>query len=69
MSTSTDDFPLTRSSLLSRVRHPSDAESWRVFHAQYERLVFQVCLKAGLKKEDVALNGSGGFAPRLLTAG
>ena len=52
MSTSTDDFPLTRSSLLSRVRHLSDVESWRVFHAQYERLVFQVCLKAGLKKED-----------------
>lgn len=52
MSTTTDEFPLTRSSLLSRVRHPSDAESWRVFHAQYERLVFHVCLKAGLKKED-----------------
>jgi RNA polymerase sigma factor (sigma-70 family) len=51
--TSTDDFsPATRSSLLSRVRHASDAESWKAFHSQYERMVYQVCLKAGLNKED-----------------
>lgn len=50
--THSDPFPPTRSSLLSRVKHPSDAEGWRQFHQQYARLVFQVCLKAGLKKED-----------------
>jgi RNA polymerase sigma factor (sigma-70 family) len=47
-----DAFPATRSSLIARVRHASDAEGWRIFHAQYQRLVFQVCVKAGLKKED-----------------
>ena len=50
--TNTDPFPPTRSSLLARVRNASDAVGWRIFHEQYARLVFHVCAKAGLRKED-----------------
>jgi DNA-directed RNA polymerase specialized sigma24 family protein len=49
---SADAYPATRSSLLSRVRHPSDVEGWREFHTQYQRLVFSVCLNAGLGQQD-----------------
>jgi RNA polymerase sigma-70 factor, ECF subfamily len=50
--TSSGNFPPTRSSLLVRLRNASDAEVWGIFHAQYQRLVFHVCLKAGLGQQD-----------------
>jgi RNA polymerase sigma factor (sigma-70 family) len=46
-----DPLP-TRSSLLSRLRHASDAGGWHTFHEQYMRLIFHVCMKSGLAKED-----------------
>jgi RNA polymerase sigma factor (sigma-70 family) len=48
----TNAFPDTRSSLIARVHDSADVEGWRIFHAQYARLVFHVCVKAGLRKED-----------------
>lgn len=50
--THSDRFPATRSSLIARVRNASDVVGWRIFHAQYQRLVFHVCSKAGLRRED-----------------
>lgn len=47
-----DDFLPTRSSLLSRLRDTSDAASWRQFLDQYGRLIFQVCLRSGLTRQE-----------------
>ncbi|MES2708652.1 MAG: sigma-70 family RNA polymerase sigma factor [Verrucomicrobiota bacterium] len=47
-----DDFLPTRSSLLSRLRDSSDAESWRHFLDHYGRLIFQVCLRSGLTRQE-----------------
>lgn len=47
-----DDFLPTRSSLLSRLKNASDAVSWQAFVDNYGRLIFQVCLRAGLQRQE-----------------
>lgn len=49
---SKDDFLPTRSSLLSRLRHASDAAGWREFVDNYGALVFQVCRRSGLQRQE-----------------
>lgn len=51
-STADDGFLPTRSSLLSRLRNSSDAESWQYFVDNYGRLIFQVCLRTGLTRQE-----------------
>ena len=50
--TSPRDTLATRSSLLSRLRHASDAAGWETFHSRYLRLIRHVCVKSGLSHED-----------------
>lgn len=52
MSPANDEFLPTRSSLLSRLKHASDAAGWREFVDNYGRLVFQVCLRSGLHRQE-----------------
>jgi RNA polymerase sigma factor (sigma-70 family) len=47
-----DSFLPTRSSLLSRLKNASDAAGWQYFVDNYGRLVFQVCLRSGLTKQE-----------------
>src|SRR6185436_18663118 len=47
-----DSFLPTRSSLLSRLKNASDAVSWQAFVDNYGRLIFQVCLRAGLQRQE-----------------
>jgi RNA polymerase sigma factor (sigma-70 family) len=42
----------TRVSLLSRVREPGDAASWREFDARYRDLVLRYCRSSGLQESD-----------------
>ena len=42
----------TRASLLSRVRDPGDAASWREFDARYRDLVLRYCRRSGLQESD-----------------
>jgi len=49
---SNDDFLPTRSSLLSRLQHASDAAGWREFVDNYGALVFQVCRRSGLQRQE-----------------
>jgi RNA polymerase sigma-70 factor (ECF subfamily) len=42
----------TRLSLLSRVRNPDDAASWREFDARYRVLVLRYCRRRGLQESD-----------------
>ena len=44
-------FP-TRSSLLSRLKNASDAVAWQSFVDSYGRLIFQVCLRTGLQRQE-----------------
>ena len=46
------DFFSTRSSLLQRLRDASDAVSWQHFADHYQRLIFQVCLRKGLTRQE-----------------
>jgi hypothetical protein len=48
---STDSLLSTRSSLLSRLRHASDAASWQQFLDNYGKLIFKVCRRAGLDSQ------------------
>ncbi len=52
MTTGEDGFLPTRSSLLSRLKNASDAAGWQYFVDNYGRLVFQVCLRAGLTRQE-----------------
>jgi RNA polymerase sigma factor (sigma-70 family) len=47
-----DSFLPTRSSLLSRLKNASDAAGWQYFVDNYGRLIFQVCLRAGLTRQE-----------------
>ena len=47
-----DSFLPTRSSLLSRLKNSSDAAGWQYFVDNYGRLVFQVCLRSGLTRQE-----------------
>ena len=47
-----DSFLPTRSSLLSRLKNASDAVSWQAFVDNYGRLIYQVCLRAGLQRQE-----------------
>ncbi len=47
-----DSFLPTRSSLLSRLKNASDAAGWQFFVDNYGRLIFQVCLRAGLQRQE-----------------
>jgi RNA polymerase sigma factor (sigma-70 family) len=47
-----EDFPATRYSLLSRLENWADDESWRVFFEMYWRLIYSVALKAGLNRAE-----------------
>lgn len=47
-----DSFLPTRSSLLSRLKNASDAAGWQYFVDNYGRLIFQVCLRAGLARQE-----------------
>lgn len=46
------EFLPTRSSLLERLRDSSDAASWQHFADLYQRLIFQVCLRKGLTRQE-----------------
>lgn len=52
MTDPTDSLLPTRSSLLSRLRHASDAASWQHFFDNYGRLIYQVCRRAGLNTQE-----------------
>ena len=43
-----DDFIPTRHSLLSRLKHLDDQESWRDFFDTYSKLIYGVAIKAGM---------------------
>src|SRR6188768_1003639 len=47
-----DSFLPTRSSLLSRLKNASDAASWQAFVDNYGRLIFHVCLRSGLNRQE-----------------
>ena len=47
-----DSFLPTRSSLLSRLRHSSDAAAWQAFVDNYGRLIYHVCLRTGLQRQE-----------------
>jgi RNA polymerase sigma-70 factor (ECF subfamily) len=47
-----DAFLPTRSSLLSRLRNASDAAAWQAFLDNYGRLIFHVCLRTGLQRQE-----------------
>jgi RNA polymerase sigma factor (sigma-70 family) len=47
-----DSFLPTRSSLLSRLKNASDALSWQLFVDQYGRLIYQVCMRTGLQRQE-----------------
>jgi RNA polymerase sigma-70 factor, ECF subfamily len=47
-----DSFLPTRSSLLSRLKNASDAAGWQYFVDHYGRLIFQVCLRSGLTRQE-----------------
>lgn len=48
------DVPITRPSLLLRVRDLADAEAWREFVRLYTPLVFNHCTRSGLQEADAA---------------
>jgi RNA polymerase sigma factor (sigma-70 family) len=48
------DFPLTRASLLVRLRNPKDEATWRQFVDLYTPLVYGYARKAGLQDADAA---------------
>lgn len=52
VSATDDSFLPTRSSLLSRLKNASDAAGWQYFVDNYGRLIFQVCLRAGLTRQE-----------------
>jgi RNA polymerase sigma-70 factor (ECF subfamily) len=52
MTLPTDDSYPTRSSLLRRVKHPEDRESWQQFNDIYGKLVLGFALKAGLSQDE-----------------
>lgn len=52
MKAGTDEFLPTRSSLLSRLKNASDAASWQAFVDNYGRLIFHVCLRSGLNRQE-----------------
>lgn len=47
-----DAFPPTRSSLLSRLKNASYTEGWEYFVDNYGGLIFKVCLRAGLTRQE-----------------
>ncbi len=47
-----DSFLPTRSSLLSRLKNASDAVAWQGFVDNYGRLIYQVCLRTGLQRQE-----------------
>ena len=52
MTDPTDSLLPTRSSLLSRLRHASDAASWQHFFDNYGKLIYQFCRRAGLDGQE-----------------
>jgi RNA polymerase sigma factor (sigma-70 family) len=50
--TADDSLLPTRSSLLSRLKNASDAAAWQGFVDNYGRLIFQVCLRTGLQRQE-----------------
>src|SRR5580700_8615813 len=48
------DFPVTRASLLLRLRDPQDAEAWKQFVDLYAPLVYGYARKQGLQDADAA---------------
>ena len=52
MTMTDDSFLPTRSSLLSRLKNASDAAGWQYFVDNYGRLIFQVCMKTGLTRQE-----------------
>jgi RNA polymerase sigma-70 factor (ECF subfamily) len=49
---SDDDSIPTRSSLLARIKNHGDGASWHEFHDTYEKLIFGVACKAGLREAE-----------------
>ena len=47
-----DEPPLTRASLILRLRDPADAVSWYEFVALYEPLVYNLACRKGLQDAD-----------------
>lgn len=53
----TDSVPLTRQTLLSRLRDWQDQEGWQEFFDTYWRLIYNVARKAGLDRDPGARCG------------
>jgi RNA polymerase sigma-70 factor (ECF subfamily) len=51
-STTVDDVPRTRPSLLLRIRDPQDGRSWEEFVGLYTPLVHRYCRRKGLQEAD-----------------
>jgi RNA polymerase sigma factor (sigma-70 family) len=49
-----DDTPLTRPSLLVRLRNLQDQQSWEEFYAIYQPLIFRMARNQGLQDADAA---------------
>ena len=49
-----NDAPVTRPTLLMRLRNVEDAEAWREFVRLYTPLVFRHCARQGLQEADAA---------------
>jgi RNA polymerase sigma factor (sigma-70 family) len=49
-----DDQPITRPSLLVRLRHPDDGRAWAQFVAIYTPLVYRFARRRGLQESDAA---------------
>jgi RNA polymerase sigma-70 factor (ECF subfamily) len=47
-----DDVPLTRQTLIAKLRDPADAHAWREFLALYEPLVYRLARNKGLQDAD-----------------
>jgi RNA polymerase sigma-70 factor (ECF subfamily) len=47
-----DDAPLTRQTLIAKIRDPADAHAWREFLALYEPLVYRLARNKGLQDAD-----------------
>jgi len=52
MAEATEEFIPTRRSLLSRLKHWDDQESWRDFFNTYWKLIYSVALKAGFSEHE-----------------
>ena len=49
---SKDRWPVTRASIIHRIRDPADSEAWRIVVDIYSSPVYQFCIRKGLQPAD-----------------